>query len=225
MKPENLETLLLDRALGELPPAVLELLDEHLTQNPAAARQADTLTATLQLARQAVAMPSEIPQRPLALDTLHQAQRMGRGRGRAQETLRLAACAMLGLTLGWYAHASRPTPALAQTSHPEPTAVRAQSFVLAQSSSDMGGTPMPRGTGVPPVGLPDGASIQTIVAVRAIPVEPSSGGTAAAPRFWSLAKLQAEQRLRPASASHQESRYQLQWDSPVKMPRVVEEKL
>ena len=213
MKPENLEILLLDRALGELPPAATELLDEYLTRNSDAARQADTLTATLQLARQAVALPRETLQRPLALDTLRRARQTQRWRGLTQEALRLAACAVLGLALGWYAHAPRPAPMLAQTSHPEPAAVPARALVLAQSSSDMGGTPMPRGTGVPPVGSPDGVSIQTAIAAPA------------APRFWSLAKLQAEQRSRPASASHQESHYQLQWDSPMKMPRVVEEKL
>jgi hypothetical protein len=203
MKPENLETLLLDRALGELPPAVTELLDEFLTQNPDAARHADTLTNTLQLARQAVALPHEMPQRPLEMDTLRRARQTWRWRRLTREALRLAACAVLGLTLGWYAHALRPAPAVAQ----------AQAFVLGQSSSDMGGTPIPRGTGVPPAGSSDGASTQKAVAAQA------------APRFWSLAKLQAEQRSRPASASHQESRYQLQWDSPVKMPRVVEDKL
>ena len=183
MKPENLETLLLDRALGELPPAVMELLDEHLTRNPGAARQADTLAATLQLAHQAVAMPPEIPQRPLEMDTFRRARQTWRWRRLTREALRLAACAVLGLALGWYAHASRPASVLAETSRPGPAAV------------------------------------------RAIPAEPALGGAVAAPRFWSLAKLQAEQRSRPASASHQESRYQLQWDSPVKMPRVVEEKL
>jgi hypothetical protein len=219
MNPENLETLLLDRALGELPPAVTELLDEYLTRNSDAARQADTLTATLQLARQAVAMPRETPPRPLALATLRQAQRTWRWRRLAWEALRLAACAVLGLALGWYGHASRPASALAQTSRPEPAAAPARALVLEQSSSDMGGTPMPRmpavagGTGVPPVGLPDGVSIAKAVA------------TQAAPRFWSLAKLQAEQRSRPAAASHPASRYQLQWDSPMRMPRVVEDKL
>ena len=183
MKPEHLETLLLDRALGELPPAVRELLDEYLTRNPDAARRADTLTATLQLARRAVALPPETPQRPLEKDTLRRARQTQRWRGLTQEALRLAACAVLGLALGWYAHSSRPAPVLAQTSRPEPAAV------------------------------------------RAIPAEASYDGAVAAPRFWSLAKLQAEQRSRPASASHQERRYQLQWDSPVKMPRVVEEKL
>jgi hypothetical protein len=213
MKPENLETLLLDRALGELPPAVRELFDEYLTQNPDPARQADTLATTLQLARQAVAMPPETPQRPLAMDKLRQTQQTRRWRGLTREALRLAACAVLGLTIGWYAHASRPAPMMAQTSHPEPATAPARALVLEQSYSDMGGTPMPRGTGVPPVGSPDGVSIPKAVAAQA------------APRFWSLAKLQAEQRSRPASASRQESRYQLQWDSPVKMPRVVEGKL
>jgi len=126
---------------------------------------------------------SEVITATLRVSNLRQAQREWRWRGLTQEVLRLAACAMLGLALGWYAHASRPAPELAQTSHLEPTTV------------------------------------------GAVSVEPSSGGTAAAPRFWSLAKLQAEQRSRPVSASHQESRYQLQWDSSVKMPRVVEDKL
>ena len=183
MKSENLETLLLDRALGELPPAVRELLDEYLTRNSDAAREADALAATLQLARQAVALPPETPRRPLKMDTFHRARQTWRWRRLTREALRLAACAVLGLALGWYAHASRPASVLAQTP-------RAES-----------------------------------AAMRAVPAEPSSGGTAAAPRFWSLAKLQAEQRSRPASASHQESRYQLQWDSPMKMPRVVEDKL
>jgi len=183
MKLENLESLLLDRALGELPPAVLELLDEHLAQNSAASRQAETLAATLQLARQAVALPPGISPRPLAWDKLRQAQRRWYWHGLMREVLRLAACAVLGLTLGWYAHAPRPASALAQTTHPEPTTA--------------------------PV----------------VPGESSSGGMAADTRFWSLAKLQAEQRTRPAPASHQGSRYQLQWDSPMKMPRVVEGKL
>jgi len=182
MKPEMLETLMLDRALGELPLAVTELLDEYLTQHPDAARQADTLAVTLQLARRAVAMPCETAPRPLALDQLRQVQPARRWRGLTRATLPLAACVVLGLTLGWYARALRPAPTRAQASRPESTTV------------------------------------------RAIPVEPSSSGDGAA-RFWSLAKRQAEQRSRPAAASHPESRYQLRWDSPVKMPRVVEEKL
>jgi len=204
MKPESLDTLLLDRALGELPPAVMELLEEHLTQNPDAVQQADTLTATLQLARQAVALPSETAPGPLAIGRLRHAQHVWRWRGRMRATLQLAACVGLGLTLGWYAHAPRSTPVLAQTTQPEPTAVRTNAFVLEQSSSDMGGTP---------VSSPDGGSRQKAVAAQA------------AHRFWSLAELQAEQRSRPASAFHQEGHYQLQWDSPVKMPRVVEGKL
>ena len=180
MKPEMLETLMLDRALGELPLAVTELLDEYLTQHPDAARQADTLAGTLQLARRAVAMPCETAPRPLALDQLRQVQPARRWRGLTRATLPLAACVVLGLTLGWYADAPRPAPALAP--RPEP------------------------------------------MAARAVPVEPSSSGDGVL-RFWSLAKRQAEQRSRPASASHPETRYQLRWDSPVKMPRVVEEKL
>jgi hypothetical protein len=219
MIPENLETLLLDRALGELPPAVRELLDDYLTRNPGAARQADTLAATLQLAHQAVAMPPETSPRPLEMDTFRRARQTWRRRGLTREALRLAACAVLGLALGWYAHARRSTPPLAQTPHPALVVAPAQAFALEQSSSGMGGTPMPRlaagagGPGLSPVGSPEGVSIPKAVAATAVP------------RFWSLAKLQAEQRARPASADHRENRYQLQWDSPVKMPRVVEDKL
>ncbi len=162
--------------------SALAAVAEDLTRNSDAARQADALTMTLQLARQAVAMPCEAPPRPLALDRLRRARQTGRWRGLTREALGLAACAVLGLALGWCGHTPRRAPVLAQTSVPEPTAA------------------------------------------QVVPVELSSGGTSAAPRFWSVAKLQAEQRVRPAAASHQENRYQLQWDSPVKMPRIVKEK-
>jgi hydrogenase maturation protein HypF len=57
-----------------------------------------------------------------------------------------------------------------------------ESFVLEQSSSDMGGTPMPRlpavagGTGVPPVSSPDGGSKQkTVLAASIAPGNPWIG--------------------------------------------------
>ena len=73
MKTETLEFLLIDRAMRELPPATAELLDEYLAQNPAAARSAEPVFATLELARQAVAVPREMPSRPLALAELRPA--------------------------------------------------------------------------------------------------------------------------------------------------------
>ena len=111
MKPETLESLLIDRALGGLPPEVDELLAAHLRLVPAAARQADGLAATVRRAREAVAAPATTPQRPLAVARLQAALRTQRWRALAGEGLRLAACVALGLAIGWRGHAvRRPVP-------------------------------------------------------------------------------------------------------------------
>jgi anti-sigma factor RsiW len=107
MKPELLETLLLDRALGELSPAVAALLDAHLAHDPAAARHAAELANTLQLARAAVAVPSEAPRRPLDVDRLRRAHHAVRATTRRREILRLAACLALGLVGGWLLRPAR----------------------------------------------------------------------------------------------------------------------
>jgi anti-sigma factor RsiW len=106
MKTETLDTLLLDRALGELTPEVAALLEDHLAQNPAAASRARELAATFQLARSAVALPHEAP-RPLDVERLRRAHQTERAGTRRREILRLAACLALGLTAGWLA---RTTP-------------------------------------------------------------------------------------------------------------------
>jgi anti-sigma factor RsiW len=106
MNAEMLDVLLLDRALGELRPEVVALLETHLAQNPEAARRADEFSATLDLARAAVAVPRESP-RPLDVARL-QATPRDAGRGsRVAELLRLAACLAVGLGIGWLA---RPAP-------------------------------------------------------------------------------------------------------------------
>jgi anti-sigma factor RsiW len=107
MKTETLEALLLDHAMGELSPEVAELLETHLTRNPEAARQAAGLASTVQQARQAVAMSQEVPHRPLAVARLQQERRAQRRRAFIWELARLAACVVLGLTLGWYGHTAR----------------------------------------------------------------------------------------------------------------------
>ncbi len=113
MKPETLEALLLDRALGELSPEVAELLEAHLDHSPEAARQADRLAATVQQARQAVAARQEAPQLPLAVGRLQQEHRAQRQRAFVWELARLAACVVLGLTLGWYGRSAREAPVVA----------------------------------------------------------------------------------------------------------------
>jgi anti-sigma factor RsiW len=112
MRPESLEALLLDYALGQLSPEVAELMEGHLAQSPEAAKQAHGLASTLQLARQATTVTLEAPQRPLALERLRGARVTNRRRVVIWEWVRLAACVLIGLTLGWYGHIVRkPTTA------------------------------------------------------------------------------------------------------------------
>jgi hypothetical protein len=107
MKPEMLETLLLDRALSELSPEVSALLDAHLAQNSAAARRAAEISATLQLARAAVVARVAAPSRALDLARLQREHRGIHSTARRTEIFRLAACLALGLVLGWLARPSR----------------------------------------------------------------------------------------------------------------------
>ena len=123
MKPEFLESLLIDRALGELSPEVDALLAAHLATAPAAAREAGRLAATLRQARRAVATPLAAPRRPLGIGRLHAELKKQQWRAWAGEGLRLAACLALGLALGWMGHVGRRTaPALAATNAPPATA-------------------------------------------------------------------------------------------------------
>jgi anti-sigma factor RsiW len=113
MKPEILETLLLDRALGELSPEVAALLDAHLAQHPDAAHRAAEFAATLQLARAATAAPAGSPPRPLDLARLRQVQHAQQSASRRAEIFRLAACLALGLGLGWWVHVPQSNPDIA----------------------------------------------------------------------------------------------------------------
>jgi anti-sigma factor RsiW len=115
MKPEHLESLLLDRALGELSPAVAELLEAHLALDPVAARRAAELGTTVQLARRAVAPPISGHPRPLDVAQLRRAERATQVIALRTEGYRLAACLALGLGLGWFA---RPITSVADSSAP-----------------------------------------------------------------------------------------------------------
>lgn len=107
MNADHLESLLLDRELGELSPAVAALLDHHLAADPAAARRAAELRTTVQLARRAVAVPVAAPPRPLDLGALRRPAPAPSPFLVRPELYRLAACLALGLGLGWLA---RPLP-------------------------------------------------------------------------------------------------------------------
>lgn len=108
MKPEHLESLLLDRELGELSPAATALLEDYLAKNPGASEHAAGLTTTVKLARRALATPTAAAPRPLDLQALERAERATQPILFRPELYRLAACLALGLGLGWLA---RPIPA------------------------------------------------------------------------------------------------------------------
>ena len=140
MKPELLETLLLDRALGELSPEVTALLDAHLAQHPDAARRAAELADTLQLARAVSDTPAEAPHRPLDVERLRRTYRAQQSATRRYEALRLAACLALGLGLGWLARAPQPHVEIAAAlPHHAPVATPASSPVSAPTAASPAG--------------------------------------------------------------------------------------
>jgi anti-sigma factor RsiW len=131
MKPETLETLLLDRTLGEFSPPVTALLDEHLARDPAAARQAAVLAETLQLAHRAVAGTGRSSPRPLPDGQwLHRAAWQARWRKNLLGLAQLAACLVLGIFLG---RAVRPEPAV--PAEPRPSVIVPAPASLAAAGS------------------------------------------------------------------------------------------
>ena len=100
MKTETLETLLIDRALGELSPEVGELLETHLAGNPHAARNADNLAETVRLVRAATAGARTASDRPVPIGRFRKTLRTQRRRALIWDVTRLAACLVLGLALG-----------------------------------------------------------------------------------------------------------------------------
>ena len=113
---EILERLLIDRALGGLPPDVDALLDDYLASDPAAAAEAEKLARTADLAQRALAPPegaNQYPLPPLALRSRRVTVRRVAGRAAA-----LAACLLIGLVLGI---GLSPTPAVVETTAPVAT--------------------------------------------------------------------------------------------------------
>lgn len=104
MNAENLDALLIDRALGELKEDVNALLDDYLASNPAAAARAADLLATTRLTRAAVGGPD--PQalaparRPAWICEVRREHFFG-------EPLRLAAVLAIGLGAGWLLQSSQ----------------------------------------------------------------------------------------------------------------------
>jgi hypothetical protein len=109
MKPEILDSLVMDRALGELPPEVIELLEAHLGQNPALAQRAGELAGALQSVRHAIMVVPGSILPPLDTQRMCRAAPPSGARGWLREWTRLAACLAAGAALGWSVRASRPT--------------------------------------------------------------------------------------------------------------------
>jgi anti-sigma factor RsiW len=103
MNPATLDSLLIDRELGELPAPVVELLDAYLTGDPAAAQRAAACRATVDLARRASSAPSPMASAPRPFDPirLQRAHATAVAISRRREFYRLAACLALGAGLGW----------------------------------------------------------------------------------------------------------------------------
>src|SRR5512138_1473794 len=103
MKPELLQPLLLDRALGELSSEVAALLDEHLARDPHAARYAAELDDTLVAARAITQIDAATPVPALDSARWLQLAQSDRPSTRRSQWFRLAACLALGGAAGWFA--------------------------------------------------------------------------------------------------------------------------
>jgi hypothetical protein len=108
MNQEMLERLLVDRALGALPPDVEALLDAYLEMESARAPLRGEIDETVRLARQALAPPRPLSLPPLKLVPTPERTTAGTRR-RTWWPAELAAAFVLGLGLGpWVWHQSHP---------------------------------------------------------------------------------------------------------------------
>ncbi len=116
MNAKILETLLIDRALGQLSPEVEALVADHLAAHPEAARTAAELSETVALAVRALAHPAprlKLPPPAVAIFPLR----------RTRRALALAASFVAGAGVTFLAlhnPAPQPVPALAQVPVPVP---------------------------------------------------------------------------------------------------------
>jgi hypothetical protein len=90
MKPDVLERLLMDRALGRLEPDVEVLIADFLADDPTAVAQAQELQDAVQLATEVVRSPVLVPEMPNQI-------RQYIWRRRAEQVLALAASFVIGV--------------------------------------------------------------------------------------------------------------------------------
>lgn len=111
MKRETINALLVDRALGELTPEVIELLNQYLADHPELAARAVSMIETASLARAALPRAQSTSVLPLP-EPPWRASNWLRSVTLRGEWLALAACLVLGAAIGWISHGLRP-PTLA----------------------------------------------------------------------------------------------------------------
>jgi anti-sigma factor RsiW len=104
MNPEALDRLLIDRAVGELPPDTSALLEAYLQTDPDASKQAVQLEKTMRLAKKALtpspepALPVPAFNRPLRVVE----DKSAPVRLLPQWAYGMAACFISGLAVGWF---------------------------------------------------------------------------------------------------------------------------
>ncbi len=109
MDTQTLERLLIDRALGQLPPDTRELLDAWLAEHPSAKALNQAVEETVTAARSALAEspPSMVP--PFPAKAIGRAGRLAPGWRMAGKAASLAACVLIGVGLhaAWKAESSQ----------------------------------------------------------------------------------------------------------------------
>lgn len=133
MKPEVMERLLMDSALGRLDPDVEALLADHLAGDLAAATQARELQSVVRLATEAVRTPAPVVELPSQIHRLV-------WRHRAEQVLALAASFVVGMgitALVFHANFRRENVAVAHApAIPNPPTVAGTRTALVVSRLD-----------------------------------------------------------------------------------------
>ena len=128
MKPDILERLLMDRALGRLDPDAEMLLADYLTNDPAAATQARELQETVHLATKALRRPAPVVEIPNQIHRLV-------WRHRAEQALALAASFVIGVGLTALVIHTNPHQENVAVAHPSTIAKVQPAFVKTKIES------------------------------------------------------------------------------------------
>jgi anti-sigma factor RsiW len=128
MKPDILERLMMDNALGRLDPDVEVLLADHLANDPAAATQARELQETVQLATEVLKHPAPVIEMPTQINQLV-------WRHRTERLLAIAASFVVGVGLTAALIRGTPHQENVAVAHPPTIAKIQPAFVKNQIDS------------------------------------------------------------------------------------------